>query len=314
MKLTLDCREMTAFISGELVNGRKCIGNPALVCLGNQIPTYNLMKKLSENTDFPIIVFLDCSYIKERKVIVRYLCGNGRKLNLCGHGTIAAMKALHDKFCLPSDTIINFIPDTEEYVELQNQNVVGYIYENEYSIIFPELKRIKVIEQYQIEAVAKILNIETRYIKEIFLGELGDIVTVIDNNNIIHALSPNIANIPLLGKVFEKSFVRTVMVTCKSNIKTFDFETRVFAPECDADEDIACGSANCSIAHYWAETLGKKYMKMFYPYKYYDEGKRIGGIQKIKIRDKCVEIISNVKACKQYYLECDTTNCCIVNK
>ena len=36
------------------------------------------------------------------------------------------------------------------------------------------------------------------------------------------------------------------------------YETRMFAPKIGVSEDHVCGSANCLLAPYWAQKLGKK--------------------------------------------------------
>ena len=49
----------------------------------------------------------------------------------------------------------------------------------------------------------------------------------------------------------------------KAPAAEYDYVTRVFAPSFGIDEDPATGSAQCVLAPYWSEELGKTEMRAF---------------------------------------------------
>lgn len=51
------------------------------------------------------------------------------------------------------------------------------------------------------------------------------------------------------------------IVTARSSKPGIDYTYRMFAPRAGLPEDHVCGSANCLMAPYWADKLGKT--KMF---------------------------------------------------
>ena len=63
--------------------------------------------------------------------------------------------------------------------------------------------------------------------------------------------------------------------------KDVDFETRVFCPHDNLNEDIACGSSNLTISRYWHDITKKSEFTILFPYHIYDG--KVGGVQFIRI-------------------------------
>jgi PhzF family phenazine biosynthesis protein len=75
-----------------------------------------------------------------------------------------------------------------------------------------------------------------------------DYLAVLDSENDVRALSPNMARLSALDAF-------AVIVTAPG--RTHDFVSRFFAPKAGIPEDPVTGSAHCTLIPYWAARLGK---------------------------------------------------------
>jgi predicted PhzF superfamily epimerase YddE/YHI9 len=95
---------------------------------------------------------------------------------------------------------------------------------------------------------------------------------VVESEEIVRSLRPDfkaLRNIP---------GIRGVIVTSTSHDPRFDFVSRFFAPGIGIDEDPVTGSAHCSLAPFWSESLGKSAMTAF-------QASKRGGIVRVRVED-----------------------------
>ena len=100
--------------------------------------------------------------------------------------------------------------------------------------------------------------------------------------NKLRNLNPNFEAITPYCKQIKD--LRSVTFSAKSNLENFDYETRVFAPHIDVNEDIVCVSINSAISDYWSRKLNKKNLNVLYPYHW--NKNTCGGIQYINVENK----------------------------
>jgi predicted PhzF superfamily epimerase YddE/YHI9 len=85
------------------------------------------------------------------------------------------------------------------------------------------------------------------------------------------------------------AILRNLCVSSRSDDANFDFETRVFCPHDNLDEDVACGSSNLTISRYWSDKTGKNNFKILFPYRMAEDG-AAGGVQFIEIENEKIFI------------------------
>lgn len=305
MKERLHCELYNAFSNDLKPLGYEPVGNPVVTCIGNCLPNEKVMVEISKEFGVPIICFLDCSDIDKREVTIRYFCGNGGEVNLCGHGTFGSTKAISERFHLQEDEVIQYTPHYEKYTYLKDELIRGVVGKNNYSIIFPKLTKEKVVDELTLTLVSQSLGIQKEYVDEMYMSSLDDLILVMNDIQTMRKIQPDFEKMIVLPEQLGLKELRTVMTTCPSDLDDYDFETRVFGPWIAADEDVACGSANCSVAHYWSERFQKENMRMFYPYHAVTE-QCVGGVQELTILDeKYIKITSNATFREEYEIEFD---------
>lgn len=293
------------FVNQDTPFGVKPVGNPVVACICGEFPTEEIMKSISIDFGVPIICFLKCSDIENRTVDIRYYCGYGKEVNLCGHGTFGSTKFISEHFNLHEGDSIKYIPHCEKYRYLISQTIYGTIEKVGCSIVFPKLEKKVLDDQSVIESVCKVLGISCDSIKNAYWSSLDDIILILNDAEEMRRINPNYSDMLELAIEFNKSDLRAIMTSVISDQDGYDFETRVFAPWIDADEDVACGSANCSLAHYWSDYFGKSEMKMIYPYTV-QQNRTVGGVQIIEILDEnLVKISSDAYLRRVYEIEYD---------
>jgi predicted PhzF superfamily epimerase YddE/YHI9 len=146
-------------------------------------------------------------------------------------------------------------------------------------------RSIKVIEKGNFsEDTINLLNLmglASNGVKEaIWCDELCDLTFVVEDNLQMRDMRPRFREI---APILDRLKIRNLCSTSKSNCDDFDFETRVFCPHDNLDEDTACGSSNLSIAKYWEKWLGKSEFKVLFPYHISYENRAAGGVQFVKL-------------------------------
>jgi PhzF family phenazine biosynthesis protein len=296
----LICELINAFTSDMKPLGAEAIGNPVVVCMGDKFPSESMMSEISAELSTPIICFLDCSHIDESIVEIRYYDTNGVEVNICGHGTLGSIKALDDIYNIKQNSEIRFIPNYKKYQKLCDQTICGSKEQDGYAIRFPRLVKHEIDDESVIRSIAQAIETVPDKIDEVYYASTDDYIVVMNDIAEMRRLEPDYQAILGLPEKVRVVKLRAIMTTCRSDQDNFDFETRVFAPSIGCDEDIACGSANCSVAHMWMEKLEKRDMRMFYPYKVLKD-RKVGGVQQLHIVDEdFVKIYSQAILSKSY--------------
>jgi hypothetical protein len=132
-----------------------------------------------------------------------------------------------------------------------------------------------------------------------FAPRIRDLVVAFKDPDTLLNLDPDF---PALKKMaIEGKYVHEgLMGTAKSNIPGFDVINRVFLPGIDVNEDVACGSGNCSVIPYWGLKSGAfpqetEDFKVVYPYppgkKEKGHEDHVGGIQYVRLDTEAAHIL-----------------------
>jgi PhzF family phenazine biosynthesis protein len=105
----------------------------------------------------------------------------------------------------------------------------------------------------------------------IFCGGNGmDYLVEVRDEQTVRALRPNMSVLAALP-------VRGVIVTSRSELKSFDFVSRFFAPAAGVNEDPVTGSAHCALGPHWQMKSGKPDFNAF-------QASERGGVVKLGVR------------------------------
>ncbi|KAG6829109.1 hypothetical protein H0H92_005651 [Tricholoma furcatifolium] len=232
-------------------------GNPAAVVFTDLTQPEDVFKNTAQNLNQPITAFVSSAPLslstcnpKSVAFSVRWYTPSRDETPLCGHGTLAAAKAIFER----SDVA----PDVE-VVELHThaRGVVKAIKREGGSleIQLPALKSQQVFGEEFIR-LSKVLN-ETSgrelAIEHIATGGKGFehyIMFVLDEKE-------DLKNLPVNPTLLRKAgFFTNIYTTLSSNTEE-RFISRMFAPGAvPGDEDHVCGSAHCLMVPYWYQRLG----------------------------------------------------------
>lgn len=160
------------------------------------------------------------------------------EVDLCGHATLAAAKALSRLGHLDAHSSIRFATRSGELRVQRN--------EDHFELDFPIDSLAGAVAP---EDLLKSLNIE---VVAAMRGKFDYLVEV-KSAEVVRRLTPDFKRLAMVD-------ARGVVVTARSDDPTFDFVSRFFGPRAGIDEDPVTGSAHCTLAAYWGRILGKSRM------------------------------------------------------
>lgn len=236
------------FTSGDY----NAVGNPAGLVMLKTMPSSGDMSAIARKAALPMTAFVVPRPARNGSFEIRYYDRGGRECHICGHGTLGATAHISKKEGQSKDLSFFLNPACFGNKELE---ITTHWAEDGISIdlVTSDLKFCgndpKLISQ-----ISKALRISPRFIIDIaFSMNIRDYVVHIENTDILQSISPDFS---LLKTIAEEGNYRHegLMVTAwvRDNSSVFDIQTRAFLPVTGVDEDIACGSANCSVIPYWA--------------------------------------------------------------
>ena len=217
-------------------------GNPAGVCLVEEDLPPEHMQNIA--TEFGLSETAFVRELGEGYFSIRYFSPK-MEIPLCGHATLAAIKALvHDGRV---GAAVKFT--TGAGLELR-ADVKGEVI----NMHFP------VFETVPAEAPAALCDALglKGVINAALCEDIKSLLIEIEDPSVLRRLAPDYAAL-----VKSHNNIDGVCVTVKSNAVDFDFESRYFWPWSGTDEDPVTGAAHSMLAPYWHERLGKTAMRAF---------------------------------------------------
>lgn len=207
-------------------------GNAAAVCpLVEWLPDETLLKMAQEHNQSETAFFVRTDDGFE----LRWFTTQG-EINLCGHATLASAHVIFEFLDYPH-TEIRF--STRFVGELTVTRSGDWL-----TLNFPAW-------QSQVVAPPALLLIGLGIEKYQEVRVARDYLVVLENQQQVEALTPDIHSMKALGKM--------VCVTAPGD--THDFVSRFFCPGEGVAEDPVTGSAHSMLIPYWGEKLGKKQMQ-----------------------------------------------------
>ncbi|MDR2036318.1 MAG: PhzF family phenazine biosynthesis protein [Bacteroidales bacterium] len=213
-------------------------GNPAGVCILEKFPETELMQNIAMEMNLSETAFV---VIEEGQYKIRYFTPV-HEVPLCGHATLASAHIVYESGLIPVDRAFTFkSSESDLLISMED----GWI-----KMIFPvyEISKISLPESFN-----EIIGINA-------------VETYKSPNNWIVARVKTEADVldaaPDFGAFEKEDLAVLVAVTAPADTPGYDFVVRVFChPASGITEDPATGSANCILAPYWSEKLGKSQFK-----------------------------------------------------
>jgi PhzF family phenazine biosynthesis protein len=273
-------------------NTHNTLGNPAGVVISDTLHSDELMREIAIYADQPMTSFLVSSGKNMNEYTLRYFDLLGQETHICGHATVAATQVLLDKnmACVGDTITFQLNPALFEGKETNvttSIDTLGHI-----AITMPASKLEKRDDDpVLLQTVAKALRIDPMYIDSIsFSTNIRDFVVGIKDAYVLEIIEPDF--------VFMKAMAESgnyqhegLMVSALSDEDEWDLKVRVFLPITGVNEDIACGSGNCSIIPYWyakGMKLDDPTFKAVFPYP--DNPNALGGVQKVSLNPEKQEV------------------------
>jgi len=289
-------------------NTHKTLGNPAGVVISDTPYSDELMKDIAIYANQPMTSFLLPHDDKPNEYTLRYFDLLGQETHICGHATVAATQVLLDNDMAQAGDTITFqlnpdLFDGTETTVTTSIDAFGYI-----AITMPASKlEERDDDPLLLETVAKALRIDPMYIDSIsFSTNIRDFVVGIKDAYVLETIEPDFE--------FMKSMAREgdyqhegLMVSALSDDPEWDLKNRVFLPITGVNEDIACGSGNCSIIPFW-HNKGMKQdgptFKAIFPYP--NNPDALGGVQKVSFDPKKQEVTikSQARSGQTHFFHC----------
>jgi len=221
MQMKLPIYQIDAF-SSKLFHG-----NPAAVCpLEKWLPD-EIMQSIAQENNLAETAF----YVrKDGQYEIRWFTPSN-EVDLCGHATLAAAHVLF-RIQGVTETMVTFQSRGGALRVLREADLL--------TLDFPA--------QVGVPCETPPEMIEALRAKPRECFRAMDYMAVFETEDDITKIQPDFRRLKNLD-------LRGLIITAPG--KTTDFVSRFFAPNCGIDEDPATGSAQCTLAPYWAKRLSK---------------------------------------------------------
>ena len=234
-----------AFTHHTNINGSPVLGNPASVVFCKQImPSKEDMGKIALVEKTPMTAF-----VKQRNdnhFDIEFYTPAGERFGLCGHATLVAAYFIHQLYGYEKAFFYKPIAIGDSVIEVIESNKDGDIFKIDMPAYPPKL-----ITELKTDWFIRIMGIN-KYRAIYFCHELNDIIIVLKDTLALRDAKPLYHE---LAVMLDVDNIRGIFLTAKSDAPNIDYEVRIFAPHLGINEDISCGSANCSLLPLWHQQL-----------------------------------------------------------
>ncbi len=234
-----------AFTHNTNFNGKCVLGNPASVVFCNQMmPSKEEMSRIAVAEKAPMTAFV--SQKLDNHFDIEYYTPAGERFGLCGHATLVAAYFVYQKYGYDNVFFYKLIgvdDDADEVIESKKENDI-------FTIDMPAYKP-NAAKDLKTDWFATIMGID-KYKSVYFCHQLKDIIIMLNDTEALRKAKPLYHELAI---ILAADNIRGIFLTAKSAEDNIDYEVRIFAPHLGINEDISCGSANCSLLPLWHQHL-----------------------------------------------------------
>lgn len=283
------CPEMksnyTIHIANAFTSDKKAtLGNPAGTVFLEELLSCERMSQIAEKAGQPITAFLVPKNSSNTEYILRYYDLTGRECHICGHATVASTAQLVSKHPDLEGKSITFYLNPDQF-NGEEVTLTTHIKDSNISIDLPaSTLRHEEHNPQLMEAICKGLNVNPEDIYSIaFSVDVRDYVVGLKSQKTLINLKPDFEFLKQMAEAGEFQHEGMMVTSPADEQSEFDINVRVFLPITGVNEDIACGSGNCSIIPYWYQRGYWGQKQQFHSVFPFPEGKKgyLGGIQHV---------------------------------
>ncbi|MBC7588900.1 MAG: PhzF family phenazine biosynthesis protein [Chitinophagaceae bacterium] len=260
------------FTHPQTIETKEVLGNPAsIVFCTKNFPAKETMKQIAIAEKAPMTAFVLHEY--NNHFAIQFFTPSGNEFGLCGHATLIASHFIYEQYGY--EKVIFSREGLETTLDTTNVKILGT---KEFTQItmpayIPVLKDIDEADDY-----ISMLGMSTDDVVAFYECQtLNDRIIVLNNTGALRMVQPDFDK---LSTKLAVNNIRGLFITALSDVADIDYEVRIFAPHFGIDEDISCGSANCSLLPLWynlTKAEGDKEFKILCPYDY--RTGKMGGIE-----------------------------------
>ena len=208
-------------------------GNPAAVCVMEEWPSEENMKKLAMENSLSETAFL---VPENNGYRLRWFTPKA-EVELCGHATLAS-----------SFVIMNYIEPGADAVTFHT--VSGDLY-----VVREGNRYVMDLPRYELKEIPVTDEMEAAFGYQPIRAILGlDLICVFENEEQVREMDPDQSGLLRIEGRIQNATAKGKETDCVS---------RSFCPKLSIAEDPVCGSAHCQIADYWASELGKNVIEAY---------------------------------------------------
>ena len=207
-------------------------GNPAGVCISQELLDESLMLSIAEEMAVPETAFLALDTMSLKWFTPEV------EVKLCGHGTLATVHVMKKQGLAKVGDKVVFNTLSGELTAIVCESTIELDFPGTQLLsVEPELALLEHLGIAQ-DQVVSFMEFDTKQFIEVA------------NEQVLLELSPNFDALKTMAG-------RGVLVTSQSSSAGLDFVSRYFAPWVGNNEDPVTGSAHCALTQYWADKLNK---------------------------------------------------------
>ena len=267
--------------NGEKIN----ITEAEFFIVNNEGKVINTPSQIAIKEHSPMACFIKHKVNNEYNVWFFNL--DGSQAYMCGHGSLAIASLLYKEYKIDK---IKLYYDTTKF-ELNGRKIKNNLIDISVDNIGRAMIQMNMFNYSIIEKqnytddmlkCQELLGLVDEDVEYLICGkEYYDLTFILKDGLKLRQIKPDFKELAVI-LAENKMNVRNLCVSAKSIEDNFDFETRVFCPHDDLNEDVACGSSNLTISRFWHDFTKKNEFKILFPYNFDIDG-NVGGIQFINI-------------------------------
>jgi PhzF family phenazine biosynthesis protein len=253
---------------------RPFTGNPAAVCLLDQVLPATLMRKIAAEMNLSETAFIlpiDGDHANATRFRIRWFTPLV-EVNLCGHATLASAAAIFREMGNPAETI---------FFESKSGPLTARRCINGFTLDFPSNPPHPFPVPPGILEGLGLMDGKTGWLSE----EAEMLLIPLETYEEVRSLSPDYRQ---LLAVTGRNGAQGVIVTA-TGPEYFDFCSRYFGPWEGINEDPVTGSAHTVLAPYWGSLLGKSCLRAL------QASERTGIVEARLVDGQRVELTGNVR-------------------
>ncbi len=233
-----------AFTNKSGINGKAVLGNPAsVVFCSEMLPSHEDMGKIALAEKAPMTAFIRQQ--QDNFFDIEFYTPAGERFGLCGHATLVAAHFIYHKYGYEKAFFYKLIELDDTCAEI----IESYKDGDTFKISMPAYKP-TILKEFTLD-YAEIMGINA--VESVYkCNQLNDIILVLKNTELLRKSKPMFHE---LAVVLAADNIRGIFLTAPSEEDGINYEVRIFAPHLGINEDISCGSANCSLIPFWHERL-----------------------------------------------------------